>query len=162
MPNPGLSIGELKKTGTFAKHSGRYRSRVLAVEGFVPLGDPPAHFNDLERDMWEEIKARATVGTLAESDFMLVELATRLMVKQRHDWENFSATQARVLQGIANDLGMSTIKRGKVSPAEKARASDALDNLQNILTMSDEKYESARRQAIIRKVGNAAMGNTDA
>ena len=116
MPNPGKSLAELKKTGTYQKHPARYRAKVEAAEGFVPLGDPPAHLDAHEKAAWDEIRRKAPAGTLAESDFILAELAARLLAKSRHDRANFTPTDSRTLQGIANDLGMSPLKRGKVTP----------------------------------------------
>ena len=119
MPTPTKSLDELKRTGTYKKHSGRYHARVAAVEGFTPLGDPPAHLNKREAAAWNEIRLKAVSGSLAEGDFMLVELAARLPVKSRYNWASFSASESRILQSIANDLGMSPIKRGRISPAKK-------------------------------------------
>ncbi len=137
MPNPGKNLNELQETGTLRKHPSRYRSRVAAVEGYVPLGCPPAHLNDQERDAWDEIRQRAQAGSLAEGDFMLVELAARLLVKSRSDWENFTATDARVLQSIAGDLGMSPIKRGKVSLAKKEKPESTFTELARLLSGKD-------------------------
>ncbi len=133
MPNPGKSLEQLAKTGTLKKHPGRYRTRVKAAEDFKPLGAPPKHLDPREAAAWNEIRRKAPPGTLAVSDFMLVELAARLLVKSRDDWANFTATNSRVLQSIANDLGMSPIKRGRVSVAKKDKEKSSLCDLYEIM-----------------------------
>lgn len=132
MPTPTKNLKELKQTGTFQKHPGRYQARVAALEGFTPLGGPPAHLDEREQAAWDEIREKAAPGTLAQSDFVLVELAAKLLVKSRHD-ANFSPTDTRVLQSIANDLGMSPLKRGRVSPATEPKEENRFAALHAIL-----------------------------
>ena len=134
MPNPGKSLEELKQSGTFQKHPSRYATRVAAVKNFKPLGPAPKHFDKREAAAWNEIRKKAAPGTLAASDFMLVELAARLLVKSRYDSANFTATNSRVLQSIANDLGMSPTRRGRVPSAAPTKEDSRFTRLASMMS----------------------------
>ncbi len=145
MPNPGKSLSELRRSGTLKAHPGRYRQRLTAADGFVPLGDPPAHLSQAEAIAWNEIRDKAAPGTVSEGDFMIVELAARLLVQSREDWANFSATNKRILQSLASDLGMSPMKRGKIPTAqEESKEESGLAALARILNGSDPHERNAR------------------
>lgn len=132
MPTPRKNLDELKESGTYQKNVGRYRGRAAAVEGFKPLGAPPAHLGKLEAAAWRELEGKAAPGTLAAGDFVLVELAARLTVKMQTSTE-FSPTEGRLLQSVMKDLGMSPTTRGKVTPAkdpkQPSRFADLMQNL---------------------------------
>ena len=145
MPNPGKSLSELRKSGTLKAHPGRYRQRMTAADDFVPLGDPPAHLNNAEASAWNEIRGKAAPGTLSEGDFMVVELAARLLVQSREDWANFSATNKRILQSLASELGMSPMKRGKVPAAqEEPEEESGFAALAKVLNGSKFEQRNAR------------------
>ena len=145
MPNPGKSLSELNKSGTLKAHPGRYRQRQTAADGFVPLGEPPAHLNKAEASAWNEIRDKAAPGTVSEGDFMIVELAARLLVQSREDWANFSATNKRILHSLASDLGMSPIRRGKIPTAqEESKEESAFSALAKVLNGSRFEQRNAR------------------
>ena len=146
MPNPGKNVQQLRESGTLKAHPRRYAQRLAAVEGFVPLGDPPERLTPLEKDAWHEITSKARVGTLALGDWILVELAARLLAKSWSDWENWSASNSRVLQGIANDLGLSPLTREKVSVAEPKKAGELTPREHFQQTMR-ENQDRAQRMA---------------
>jgi hypothetical protein len=88
MARPRKTLQELKLTGTYQQNKSRYADRVpvpapkVAAHGTDDLS-PPSHLKAAAKKAWLEVVAMFPLGTLGQTDRLMVEIASQLLVKQR-------------------------------------------------------------------------------
>src|SRR6185312_7119894 len=80
MSRPRDSAAQQKLKGVDKKNPKRMRTEPQPTG---PLGGPPSHFTDEERDAWRELSKLAPPGVLTNADRWHVELASTLMANKR-------------------------------------------------------------------------------
>jgi hypothetical protein len=83
MPRQRTPLAEAEATGATAKNPKRYRGRRASPTPEGPVGDPPSHFDDVDRDLWFEVANLPAQGVLTSADRVLVEVTVRLLRKLR-------------------------------------------------------------------------------
>lgn len=106
---PRLPEAVAKATGAAAKNPGRHAGR--AQPKVSPLGDPPGHLNDDEREAW--LMFAAELPWLGASDRVILEGAARLRAAMKEGMLSMAAMTE--LRQILNALGATPAARSKVS-----------------------------------------------
>lgn len=83
MPRPRTPLAEAEATGATEHNPKRFRDRKKAPLPTGPIGEPPAHFDDVDRDLWREVLALPAEGVLTSADRLLVEVTVKLLRKLR-------------------------------------------------------------------------------
>jgi|GEM_PF-2351003 len=110
MPTPRKSLAQLAASGTLARHSGRYKSRLAAVPTIIhPPGRAPAHLNLDQKTVWAEIIRTAPQGVLMKSDRIIVEVLVRLLLKVRTT--DGSTAEFNAIANVLGKLGMTPASR---------------------------------------------------
>lgn len=68
MPRPRKPTNILEFSGAYKKNPQRAGARANEPKPNGPLGDPPAHFKEPEREIWNEIAAELHPGTACRAD----------------------------------------------------------------------------------------------
>lgn len=132
MPRPQTPFSIAEATGAAEHNPGRYTDRKQAPQPQGPLGEPPNHFDDVHRDLWNEVAAMPPPGVLTSADRILVEIAANLLYRLRKGGsydadENMifplSAVELGHLRSCLGSMGCTPADRGRVSNAQKKTAS---------------------------------------
>jgi hypothetical protein len=83
MPRHRTPLAEAEATGALEKNKKRYAERVNAPAPKGPIGEPPNHFDDVDRDLWHEVVAMPADGVLTSADRVLVEITVQLLRRLR-------------------------------------------------------------------------------
>ena len=162
MANRRKTLEQLEASGTLGKNRKRYEGVVAAARGFLPLGDPPGQLAPEEADAWRDLSARATPGTLAQSDYVMMVLASRLTAKLLWKFDDMTDKDKSILQSVMKDLGMAPITRGRVTPV-KVEPESTLDRertpLEKFMGMSDEECAEHDRLERRRKLVDIGTRN---
>lgn len=116
MPRPRTPLREAEATGAIAKNPSRYRGRKSAPKPEGPLGDPPNHFDDVQRDLWHELVGTVPLGVLTSADRILVELTTTLLVKLRDG--TIKPVEIGHLRASLGSMGLTPADRTRVKAAD--------------------------------------------
>jgi phage terminase small subunit len=137
MPTPRKSIEQLKLTGTYQMNKARYEHRLNPVPTIqLPVGRPPAHLPALERAVWAEVVRSVPEGLLGRPDRLVLEVATRLIIKMRTGAAKPSEVGA--LLNVLAKLGMTPAARLKMNlqpldiPTESNAEKNAWDELDEL------------------------------
>src|SRR5258707_343216 len=113
MPKPRKSIQELMLSGTYQMNKRRYEHRLNPVSTVqLPIGTAPRHLQAIERVVWAEIVRSAPEGLLGRPDRIVLEVATRLIVKLRSG--EYRPSDVGALLNVLGKLGMTPAARQKM------------------------------------------------
>jgi hypothetical protein len=114
MPTPRKSIAELKLSGTYQTHKARYEHRLNPVSTVLsPIGAAPRHLATLERAVWAEVVKNAPEGLLGRPDRIVLEVASRLIVKLRTG--EYRPSDVGALLNVLTKLGLTPAARRKLN-----------------------------------------------
>jgi hypothetical protein len=114
MPTPRKNIEQLKLSGTFQMNKKRYEHRLATVPTIqLPVGRPPTHLGAAERLVWAELVRVAHPGLLTRSDRLILEIATKLVIRMRTTDPKTSEVNA--LMNVLAKLGMTPAARLKMN-----------------------------------------------
>lgn len=163
MPNRRKTLEELEMSGTLAKNKKRYTGLVAAANGFMPLGEPPAQLDAREADAWRDLQARAVPGTLAQGDYVLMILASRLTAKLLWQFDAMTDKDKSTLQSVVKDLGMAPITRGRITPVKETpppgKPATPFEIFMAHRVGAEDREERKKR---LRAIGDAAIGRKSA
>ena len=126
MPRPRKPTEILKLAGAFENHPNRRRP--VGAKAGEPVGDPPAHLDEAEADVWREFCGNAPPGVLTSGDRISLEMLCLLVVRMRADF--LPPPLWNALRGCLSDLGATPAARSKVAaPPGKPADADPLDGL---------------------------------
>ena len=121
MPRPQTPLAIAEATGALEHNPGRHKDRKESVQRDEPLGDPPNHFDDNQRDYWREVEGLVAPGVLCLSDRLLVETLVYLIELQRT--RCISPVDRGHLRSCLGSMGLTPADRGRVigkhAPQEK-------------------------------------------
>ena len=83
MPRPRTPLAEAEATGALEHNKKRYADRKNAPVPTGPIGEPPNHFDDVDRDLWSEVVGMPADGVLTSADRLLVEITVHLLRRFR-------------------------------------------------------------------------------
>ena len=83
MPRPRTPLTEAEATGALDHNKRRYADRIDAPQPEGPIGEPPSHFDDVDRDLWAEVVGMPAPGVLTSADRLLVEITVHLLRRFR-------------------------------------------------------------------------------
>lgn len=83
MPRTRTPLAEAEATGALEHNKKRYADRKAAPVPAGPIGEPPNHFDDVDRDLWREVVAMPADGVLTSADRLLVEITVHLLRRFR-------------------------------------------------------------------------------
>lgn len=83
MPRQRKPLAEHEATGQTEHNKKRYRDWKQAPQPTGEIGEPPAHFDDTDRDLWREVIGMPAPGVLTSADRLLVEITVKLLRKLR-------------------------------------------------------------------------------
>jgi phage terminase small subunit len=132
MARPRTPSAKLELNGSFDKDAKRRRVDPVASG---PLGKAPIHFDKSERDVWDELKKIALPGVLTNADRWLVELACRLMARQRKEGiggrYGLNNGETSILEKFISKMGMTPSDRAKlaVPPPKSEKEEDDFSDL---------------------------------
>lgn len=132
MARPQTPLEIAQATGARDKNPGRYEARKNAPEPTGELGDPPAYFTDVQRDMWREVERTVPPGILTSADRFLVEYFSKLMCRHRSfdPDDALSPVEQGHLRACLGSMGLTPADRGRVigsNVPKKPQATDPLD-----------------------------------
>ena len=121
-----LDIAEA--TGAIEHNPKRFADRVNAPMPEGPIGDPPNHFEDHQRDIWFEIIALPAKGVLTSADRLLVETLVYLVWQQRTG--EIKPVDRGHLRACLGSMGLTPADRSRVHGKNDAQSpADPLDIL---------------------------------
>jgi hypothetical protein len=116
----------LKMNGAFDKDPARGRAREGEPEVTEPLDEtPPESFTEEETRAWKDLIKYAPEGVMKSSDYLAVELASRLLAEIRGG-EAGASTVNRFQVALAC-FGMTPADRSRVSVAKTKKKDDWSD-----------------------------------
>ena len=83
MPRQRTPLPIAEATGAIEHNKKRYEGRLNASQPEGPIGEPPSHFDDVDRDLWNEVVAMPAPGVLTSADRVLVEITVGLLRRLR-------------------------------------------------------------------------------
>jgi phage terminase small subunit len=114
MPTPRKSIEQLKLSGSYQQNKKRYDNRLTTVPTIqLPVGRPPTHLEAAEKAVWAELVRVAHPGLLARSDRLILEVATKLVVRMRTT--DTKTSEVNALMNVLAKLGMTPAARLKMN-----------------------------------------------
>lgn len=114
---------KLKATGAFKKDPNRAREDPVTAG---PLGSPPSHLTEVEKEAWNEITGYAPVGVLRLSDRIAVEQCARLVAKSRTRKVPNPSEDSRIGWYLSR-FGMTPSDRAKFGAPPTPKPQDAAD-----------------------------------
>ncbi len=116
MPRKRTTTKQAQLSGADKKNPGRFADRENEPTDLKPLGKAPKFLDKAHRDAWDEIVSHSHPGVLCSADRMLVEMASRLLVRIRTDAGVNAAIMMR-FQMFLSEMGMTPAARSKVKVA---------------------------------------------
>ncbi len=113
MPAKRKPATVLELKGSWRKDPRRRRSDVTS---WGPIGPPPDHFIEAQREAWEDVIDFAPQGVLKASDVVYVELLSCLWAEYREGPANFTAAKLALLHKMLRDSGLTPASRAYVEP----------------------------------------------
>lgn len=113
------SGGRNKKTAQQRKLTGNAGKRkcgpeIDATAYAGPLGLAPKHFNQRQREIWDELATSAPVGVIEASDRFALELLVCLLAKLRTG--KAKAAEVNQISSLLAKLGMTPADRSRTNP----------------------------------------------
>ena len=121
MARPRKPTGELELNGAFTKDPKRRNARKHEPPPNGPIGDPPNHFDDNQRDIWHEMVDLVPPAVLAKSDRIVLEVIVVLLHKLREG----------VIRGAELNILTSCLARLGLTPADRSRVAAAPEKDEN-------------------------------
>ncbi len=125
MPRRRSSNNVLTFRGTAKKDPKRYADRKNAPVPTDPLGDPPAYFNDGEREAWATIARTAPDRVLFRRDEIIVAMAARLwasiIARPQH---KVRAAEVARMESMLSRLGMTPSDASRVAATQPPEANE--------------------------------------
>jgi hypothetical protein len=126
MARPRKSAKELELNGAFRKNPKRRRADPVSRG---PLGDPPAHLSDDQRQIWNEFLSTYPEGTLNSENRVWVEIACVLTDKFRKAGKDgrpqMLASEITALQRALHEMGGSPTSKAKLGRPAKEKNKEA-------------------------------------
>lgn len=116
----------LELRGAFNKHPDRRRGGEPKPK--ADIGPAPAHLNEAQAALWDEMVGIALPGVLGDADRWMLEIAVCLMADYRQQPETFTAARVTQLISCLSRLGMTPADRSKVSALPQG-SRDEFDDL---------------------------------
>lgn len=118
----------LELRGSFKKHPERRAARANEPVPTGDIGDPPNHLNPQEQALWREIVGILAPGVLANSDRMILEIASVLMAEFRLvGTAGMSDGRLSRLTAILGQLGMTPADRARINAPSKQKLNPFAD-----------------------------------
>lgn len=123
VPRPRTPLPIAEATGAVEHNRKRFEGRAAAPQPEGPVGDPPAHFDDIDRDLWHEVVALPAPGVLSSADRLLVEVTVQLLRKLRRI--DYADTPIAPLTGVEMGHLRACIGSMGCTPADRSRVNKA-------------------------------------
>jgi len=117
MPRPRTPTSILKLRDSFTTHPERLRDRAGEPAPAGNVGRPASWMSAAQRECFEELVARAYVGTLGAGDRFVIELGAVLLEELRRQPGNMSAAKMARLHAVLGSLGLTPADRSKITAA---------------------------------------------
>ena len=130
MPRNQTPLAIAEATGALEHNRGRYEQRKNAPQPTGELGEPPNHFDDIDRDLWCEVAGMTAPGVLTSADRLIVEVTAMLLRKLRYpDPDNGGIKPVEIghLRACLGSMGLTPADRGRVTGSNEPQAQDPLD-----------------------------------
>lgn len=122
MPQPRVPTNILKLRGADKKNPGRMKKRGNEPNPKGPLGSPPRHLDDLQKNCWRELVKIVPEGVFANCDRWAVEIACVLMAEFRAAPQMMSGARLSRLDSLLGRFGIVPADRSRVSvPKQKEK-----------------------------------------
>lgn len=116
MPNTVRKpTAELEASGAFQKNPARSRKREPNTGRGI--GPAPAHLDDDERAVWDEIVGNCAAGVFQSSDRPMMEVLCTMMAEFRRDRAGFGGRRLQALLALMSRCGMTPSDRSRVMVA---------------------------------------------
>lgn len=112
MGRPRTPTNILDARGAFDKNPQRKRTDP-ATSG--PIGDAPAHLNEMEAAIWAEVLEIAPQGVLTCADRFAVEEMCRLVAEVRVGGNEMTSANRSLLRTYLGQFGMTPADRAKIN-----------------------------------------------
>lgn len=117
-------------SGAMERNPQRYADRQNAPKPEGPLGDPPNHFDETQRDLWNEIVGTVPALVLTSADRLLVEVTTMLLGKLRMGI--IKPVEIGHLRACLGSMGLTPADRTRVTKTdEPTEIEDELEGFVN-------------------------------
>jgi hypothetical protein len=124
MPRPRKPSNVLELNGAFKHNPDRKRATVKAAHGVV--GDPPEHFDEIQRREYAEIVRLAPPGVLKPSDAQSVALLATLMAEFHQAPYAFNAAKYGATLKLLQQFAMTPSSRENFSVKTDEEPQDEL------------------------------------
>lgn len=102
-------------TGAYKNHPERAKDREGEPKDIDPLGQPPKHLTEKERNCWLEFESQCAAGVLTIMDRQVLEIASTLMVKFRDSEKSLVAAELSMLIRCLSLMGMTPSDRSRLN-----------------------------------------------
>jgi hypothetical protein len=114
----------LEAAGSFEKHPGRRRTR--EPNSGRGIGPAPAHLDEGQRAIWDEVVSSCAPGVFQSSDRGMMEMLCVLFAEFRADYVGFGGRKYQTLFTLLARCGMTPADRSRVTvernePEEKPK-----------------------------------------
>ena len=114
MPTPKKTLAELQLSGTYQQNKKRYEHLTNPVATIqLPVGRPPVHLGAAEKAAWAELVRVAHPGLLGRSDRLILEIASKLIVRMRTS--DVKTSELNALLAVLAKMGMTPAARLKMN-----------------------------------------------
>lgn len=118
MGRPRTPTAILDAKGAFIKNP--QRRRLNEPDGGKPLGGPPKHLTEFQRELWKEVERDIPYGVARKSDRHAFESLVRL--KECERLGNIPAAARGQLMTLYAHFGLTPSSRSKVSVPQKPKS----------------------------------------
>ena len=125
MPRPRTPLPIAEATGATEHNKKRYAGRKAAPVPEGPIGDPPSHFDDVDRDLWAEVIGMPAPGVLTSADRLLAEITVHLLRRfRRIDYDDgppiapLTGVELGHLRACIGSMGCTPADRTRVTAGD--------------------------------------------
>lgn len=128
MPRPRTPLPIAEATGAIQKNKKRFAGRDNVPQPTGPIGEPPNHFDDVDRDLWREVVGLPAPGILTSADRILVEVTVKLLrrlrgIKRQEEYraEPLTGVEMGHLRACLGSMGCTPADRTRVHAGDDGK-----------------------------------------
>ena len=114
MPRPRKPTSLLEAAGSFVRHPERRAARAFEPVPEGTLGNAPAHLEEYEKLVWNEIATALASGLAVQQDRLAFELLISLVSQFRRNRGGMKSGELSLLSSLLSRFGLTPSDRSRV------------------------------------------------
>lgn len=127
MPRPRKPTSILEAAGSFIRHPERRAARAFEPVPEGSLGNAPAHLDEFEKSVWNEIAKQFASGLGTQQDRVAFELLVSLVSQFRRNRSGMKSGELSLLSSLLGRFGLTPSDRSRTCIIPNS-SKDALDD----------------------------------